>query len=262
MRSVKDITKSFPIKEIGEKTCDRCGNVYKIYETPRGHSGACKHCADYSLLQSLNLPTIEDLEDIKLSNFILSFEEVTSDLEIASVNSYKPRHETQHKAKQIAVQFVKEFDKKRSLVLSGTPGLGKSHLAYAIVKALRAKEYKTLFIKSTKLLDRIKSTYGDSDITEKQIFNMLEQLDLLAIDDIGSEYVKSKDDGYETWASDVLYKIFDMRIEKATICTTNYSESELQKKFGNNGPRIISRMLNKATGIRLEGEDFRRQEAF
>lgn len=262
MRTFRDIQNFFPFQEAGEKTCERCGSIIQLYQTPRGVSGACKQCVDRELIHSLNLPNIEDLEKEKISAFISNFEVVTSDIECATVKSYKSNHETQLKAKQVVIDYINRFDGIRSMVLSGTPGLGKSHLAYATVKALRDKKLNALFIKSTHLLDRIKASYGNVGISEEQIFHMLGEVDLLAIDDIGSEYVKSNGDGSETWASDVLYKLFDLRIEKATICTTNYSESELIKKYGNNGPRIISRMLNKAIAIRLEGADFRRREAF
>src|SRR5699024_12000063 len=53
--------------------------------------------------------------------------------------------------------------------------------------------------------------------------SMIDELDLLVLDDIGSEYVKANEYGYESWASDVLYKVFDMRLNKSIICSTNYS---------------------------------------
>ena len=148
-------------------------------------------------------------------------------------------------------------------MLSGAPGLGKSHLAFAMVKALRKKGYQSFYIKTTNLIDLIKQSYReDASFTEEEIYTWIEDLDVLAVDDIGSEYVKQTKDGYESWASDVLYKIFDLRIEKATICTTNYAEHELTQKYGNNGPRIISRMLYRARAIRFEGEDYRRRDVY
>ncbi|SET85109.1 phage DNA replication protein (predicted replicative helicase loader) [Oceanobacillus limi] len=264
MESTKDIIgRMSKIQEVGEKECENCGAVYKLFETPRGIMGACKPCADENLKKKLNLPTIEEFRNSKERNFILSFERVSDDLKKATVSSYRPQNDFQLKAKQSAIKFVKGFNGIQSLAFSGNPGLGKSHLAYAVTKAIRDKKYKALYIKVTDLFDRIKSTYGHhSQVTEEQIFRMINDLDLLVLDDIGSEYVKANDSGHETWASDVLYKIFDLRLNKSVICTTNYSESELQQKYGNNGPRIISRMMNNATGIRLEGEDHRRQEAF
>lgn len=263
MKSINNISSAFAFTEVGTEECNDCGNVYKLYETPRGILGGCKPCADSKLLKSLNLPTEEEYKAEKALNFILSLEKVTGDLDNASVKNYSPKHDTQLKAKQEAIKFVKEFDGTKSLTFSGSPGLGKSHLAYAITKGVRAKGKRALYIKVTDLFDRIKSTYNqNAKISEEQIFNLMEELDLLVLDDIGSEYVKGNDSGHETWASDVLYKIFDMRLGKSTICTTNYSESDLLKKYGNNGRRIISRMMNNSTGIRLEGEDHRRQGAF
>lgn len=264
MQSAKDVmSEMFPFEEAGEKECENCGRVYKLYETPRGVMGACKPCEDAKLKKTMNLPTVEEFREKKEQNFILSFERVTSDLRKATVRSYRPDHETQSKAKDTAIEFVKNFDGSKSLAFSGSPGLGKSHLAYAITKGVRDQGYKTLYIKSTDLLDHIKSTYKDhSSITEERIFDMIDRLDLLVLDDVGSEYVKANEYGHESWASDVLYKVFDMRLNKSTICTTNYSESELTQKYGNNGPRITDRMMDMAAAIRIEGESFRRKERF
>ncbi|WP_163526649.1 ATP-binding protein [Halobacillus ihumii] len=264
MKSFKEIAGKV-LQEVGEKECETCGSLYKIYETPRGPMGACKKCADDELKKNLKLPYLEELEQSKANNFIASFEKVSDDLKRASVNSYVPKHDSQIKAKQTAIKFVKEFEEKpsQSLVFSGDPGLGKSHLSYAIAKAVRSQQKKVLYIKVTDFLDHIKASYNKhSNVSEERIFEMAADLDLLVLDDIGSEYVKTNDTGHETWASDVLFKVFDMRLNKATICTTNYSERDLQEKYGNNGPRIISRMMNGATGIRLQGDDYRRQEAF
>src|SRR5699024_531298 len=116
-------------------------------------------------------------------------------------------------------------------------------------------------MKVTDLFDYIKNTYKpESKITDLQIFNMIEALDLLVLDDIGSEYVKANEYGHESWASDVLYKIFDMRLNKSIICSTNYSETILTEKYGNNGQRIIDRMRDLSTEIRLEGESYLRKE--
>lgn len=262
MKALKDITSKFWLfKPVREEICSDCGTVYPLYETPRGIMGACKTCNERNFLQSLQLPSLDKLDGKKQENMIARIEKVSSDLVEATVNGYKPFHETQHLAKQLTIDFVQQFDKTKSLVFSGSPGLGKSHLVYSIVKALRMKGFSTLFIKTTNLLDLLKTSYKPgATFTEQQIFNLIEQLDVLALDDIGSEYVKVNHSGHESWATDVLYKIFDMRIDKSILCTTNYSEKELTQKYGNNGPRIISRMMNKAKGIRLEGQDYRRRE--
>src|SRR5690625_5152162 len=263
MQSLKDSMKEFmDSKEAGEEECEDCGNVYKLFTTPHGDMGACKPCEDKKFHDSLNLPTAEEYRNQKELGFILKFERITNDLSTATVNNYKPdpKFGSQEKARKAAIEFITEYTGSESLVYNGVPGIGKSYLSYAINKAIRNKGYKTLFIKSTDLLDAIKQTYNyQSDVSDEMIYKMIDGLDLLVLDDIGGEYVKGSYSGHETWASDVLYKVIDMRLGKSLICTTNYYESELIEKYGNNGPRIVSRMLESAKGVRFEGEDQRRE---
>lgn len=263
MQSINDFIQS---KVVGERECESCGKVYKLFSTPHGDMGACKPCEEIKFKESLNLPTVEEYRSQKEMGFILKFERITNDLEEATVNSYKPnsKYESQAKAKQAAVDFITNYTGKESLVLAGVPGIGKSHLSYAINKAIRSKGYKTLFIKSTDLLDAIKETYNyQPETSQEHIFKMIDGLDLLVLDDLGGEYEKKGENSNETWASDILYKVVDMRLGKSLVTTTNYSESELVSKYGTvQGSRIVSRMMENATAIRVEGEDLRRKERF
>lgn len=261
--SIKEFMES---KQVGTETCEQCGKEYKLFSTPHGNMGACKPCEDKKFIESLNLPTKEEYQHQKESGFILKFERITNDLKEATVNSFKfdPDYPTQEEAKQSAADFITKYNGTQSLVLSGVPGIGKSHLSYAINKAIRHKGYKTLFIKSTDLLDAVKETYNyHSNVTQEQIFKMIDRLDLLVLDDLGGEYEKKNENDNETWASDILYKVIDMRLGKSLIVTTNYSESELVNKYGRvQGRRIVSRMTENATLIRVEGKDKRKKERF
>lgn len=253
-------------KQVGTEKCSDCGREYKLFTTPHGDMGACKPCEDKKFHESLNLPTSEEYQKQKEMSFARRFERITNDLQDATVNNYKvdPSYPSQEKAKKSAIEFITQYDRTQSLVLAGVPGIGKSHLSYAIHKAIRKKGYKTLFIKSTDLLDAIKATYDyHSKTTQEQIFKMIDELDLLVLDDLGGEYEKKNEDGEETWASDVLYKVVDMRLGKSLITTTNYSEGQIVKKYGEvQGNRILSRMMDNATPIRIEGEDKRRKDRF
>jgi|SRR5690625_635421 len=255
-------------KVVGQATCDDHDTVYDLYDTPGGVTGMCNECFKQQQ-ESENKTLVEKAmknHEEGYRRFVMSFERVTGDLQDATVNSYQPKHETQAKAKQAVVRFVEDFERDgttRSLVLSGSPGLGKSHLSYATAKAFRAKGLSALYVKSTDLLDHIKNTYSnEARTTEEQIYKMIENLDLLILDDIGSEYIKVNESGHESWASDVLYKVLDSRLNQPTICTTNYGEIELEKKYGHNGPRITSRMMDNTEAIRLQGEDRRRKARF
>jgi len=271
LQSVKDAMQEFidpkGIEFVKREDCTVCnyGKVITIRVDGELKS-QCKYCEDRKLAKKLQLPTKEEYREQKKIGFSLNFERITDDLKDATVNSYKTddKYPTQKKAKQAAIEFITQYDGSQSLVLSGVPGIGKSHLSYAINKAIRHKGYKSLFIKSTDLLDAVKGTYNPhSNVTQDQIFKMIDGLDLLVLDDLGGEYEKKNDNENETWASDVIYKVVDMRLGKSLITTTNYSENELINKYGQvQGGRIVSRMMDNAVPIRLEGEDLRRRERF
>lgn len=250
---------------VGQEKCSIHNQTYNLVETPGGIVGSCPNCFKekiYSEDQKIVERANENREGWQIP-FIKQHERVSSDLKDAKVSTYKPTHETQQKAKDMAIDYIRSFDGKKSLILSGKSGNGKTHLAYSITKGLRTQGYKTWFIKTRDLLDLIKTTYRPgSQLTEDRIFSVIESIDLLSLDDCGSEYVKSSDLGNETWASDILYAVFDARLNKATVCTTNYIHEELEKKYGYNGERIVSRMLDNAQGIRLLGEDRRRKNRF
>lgn len=269
MRSIKQhsdqLMKRIGMEKLKEKKCETCGFEYTVYKTRRGIIDQCKECTEKRFIESLNLPTKEELTEIKETRFRERFETAPYDLLDATVNNYEPDDPSQVKAKNQIAAYIKGFEnhKTKSVVLSGEPGLGKSHLAYATAKAIKKFGYTTLYLKSTDLLAYIRDTYRyDSPVSEEAILNMVAGLDLLVLDDVGSEYVKG-DGSAETWASDILFRVFDSRLGKATFVTTNYGENDLRAKYGMNGGRIASRMLDSAIAMRIEGKDYRRQkEAF
>ena len=77
----------------------------------------------------------------KYINSIFNQSNVNYSLHDATVNNYKPQNEQQAHAKNTAIEYVKTFsvDKPKSLILQGSYGTGKSHIAYAIAKAIKMK---------------------------------------------------------------------------------------------------------------------------
>lgn len=250
---------------VGQEECAIHDQIYNLIETPGGIVGSCPKCfqekiaeEDQKIVEKAN----ENRDGWQVS-FINDNERVSSDLMSAKVSTYTPNHKSQEEAKRMVIDYIKSFDKKKSLTLSGKSGNGKTHLAYATAKAVRQQGGKAWFVKTRDFLDLIRSTYQHgAQLTEDRIFKVVESVDLLILDDLGSEYVKSSETGNETWASDLLYAIFDARLNKSIVCTTNYTMNELEKKYGYNGERIVSRLLSNAKGVRLQGEDYRRKNNF
>lgn len=133
-------------------------------------------------------------------------------------------------------------------VLSGGPGAGKSHLAYATafnvneMAADRKGQLACLFVDFNALISRVKGTYSD-DATEtrEDILNVLKYADVLVIDDVGAETGRTstkKEATDHTYT--LLFDILNARDGLAsTIITSNLSYPQLEKVYDD---RIMSRL--------------------
>lgn len=260
MESIRD---HLPLNKLGiqeskKERCPVCNYGTRIIMTINGEEKQyCKYCEDKKLVEELNIPQNEKdkMESLKQSR-ANAFTSVPEELSDVMLRDYHTETETQEQAKERAKQFIWHFDKEHSLVLSGDPGVGKSHIAVSIAKALR-EYYSVLFIKSTEILSRIRDSYNGGKYSEQDIFQLCKDVDLLILDDMGAEYDKSS--GNESWASDIIFRILDSRLNKSNVITTNYNESGLSEKFGLNGKRINSRMSDRAEKIRIQGKDWRKE---
>lgn len=261
MQTINDFLNlnQFGIESTKKEKCPACNYGMRITVVVNGKEHSrCKYCEDKELAKQLNV-SLTDSE--KERNLLLSrisyFDRIPNDLKHVLLNDYIAKTKEQTAAKELAKNYIWNFDGVGSLVFSGDPGIGKSHIAVAIKKAL-SKEHTTLFLKSTELLGFIRDSYNGANHTEQDVFDICREVDLLVIDDLGAEY--SKESENESWASDIIYRVLDSRLGKSNIITTNYAESLLEEKYGLNGKRITSRMSEKAEKIRIFGKDMRKNE--
>src|SRR5690606_20106411 len=145
-----------------------------------------------------------------------------------------------------------------NLLFSGPYGVGKSHLAVAIVKELMKKGHSCIFISVPRLFTKIKSTFGRKNgITEDQIMETLAKIDCLVLDDIGAEHIELDRDGEgKGWGVSKIFEIIDSRAGKHTIYTTNLTGEQMEKRFGQ---RNMSRLMQNTFTHRMDGDDYRRQ---
>lgn len=121
------------------------------------------------------------------------------------------------------------------LVLEGTYGCGKTHLAAAIGNACLARGEMVLFITTPDLLDHLRSTYGpSSEIGYDEMFDRIRGANLLILDDLGSENPSQ-------WAGEKLFQLLNHRYSQRlpTVITTNVDLDQIDG-------RIRSRMLDEA----------------
>lgn len=146
-------------------------------------------------------------------------------------------------AKNLA-EFYKNGGQGNSF-MSGPAGSGKSHLSMAILKSyLEIGEKTALFVSYSHVVRLIKDSFNnrDSVYTQNNIMSLLTNVDLLVMDDIGSE-------NNSDFSEELLTDVLDGRIR--TIITTNLSSEELRgsnTKKGRYNQRTASRMFRGIGG--------------
>src|SRR5260370_2297868 len=93
-------------------------------------------------------------------------------------------------AKLVANGFVEEYDPtghNDGLLFLGPIGVGKTHLAVAVIKELIAKGMGCLFYDYRELLKEIQNSYNASvQTTEMQVLRPVFEADVLGLDELGA----------------------------------------------------------------------------
>ena len=247
--------------EVGRYTCEGCGNETVLIDQPviggpdKGKILRYKRgCLCWENEQAREAK--REQRAYQVQQMVGKYSTVNPDLEAATFDSFNASTPNLQSALTLARDYAARFDLScpENLLFAGMYGLGKSHLSYAICKALRAKGHIAVFVSVPKILTVIKSTYQrNSDFSEAELLNVLSSVDLLALDDIGAERGRKEDDG-ETWATEKLFEIIDGRSGRHTIYTTNLTSEELPRRVGQ---RNFSRMMMNTRPFKFEGQDYR-----
>lgn len=172
-------------------------------------------------LGQINISTLALVSDHTFGNFSLRENEKLPAEEQKSLE----------KAFRAAQQYAES--PKGWLMLQGTYGCGKTHLAAAIGNYRSAEGDEPIFIVVPDLLDHLRSTFApNSSISYDHLFEQVRSCKLLVLDDLGTQSATP-------WAKEKLFQLLNFRYEAMlpTVITTSSSLVEIDA-------RIRSRMMD------------------
>lgn len=175
-------------------------------------------------------------------------------------NNYDARNDSQKAAFRLATTLTHEYPAvERGLLLMGSVGVGKTHLAVSILKGLTERGFPCLFYEFGSLLKEIQDSYNvNTQSSELGVLSPVLNAEVLVLDELGAS--KPTD-----WVRDTMAHIINTRYndKKLTIFTTNYlderrndREELLEDRIGT---RLRSRLYEMCRTIVITGPDHRRK---
>ena len=126
-------------------------------------------------------------------------------------------------AKLVVESFARDYPvgTDAGLLLMGPCGVGKTHLAVAVLKQLVLRGHDVLFYDYRELLKEIQASYNPvSQTTEMGVLEPVLTVELLLLDDLGASKPSA-------WALETVGHILNTRYndKRITLLTTNYLDS-------------------------------------
>jgi DNA replication protein DnaC len=177
--------------------------------------------------------------------------------------NFRDYNESLRRAKVRAIKLAEGFPAvDRGLFLEGQPGVGKTHLAVAVLRHVVASSHaRALFYDTRDLLRVIRSTYDPVvRTTELEVLRPVMQAELLVLDDLGAEKTSE-------WVEETLNLIVNTRYNdrRVTIFTSNYpdtpDEEDPNTLVCRVGTRMHSRLHEMCEFLALDAADYRMENA-
>ncbi len=148
-------------------------------------------------------------------------------------------------------EFIRQ---KTNLVLFGSFGVGKTHLATSLLIHLCQQGISCLFTTTHKIIQEM--LISQEKLLLNQFFKKLDKYDVILFDELG--YVPQSEEG-----GNLFFQLISDRAErKSIIITTNLTFSEWDKVFANklSTAAAIERVIHKSKVYNIKGPSKRKPE--
>jgi len=186
-----------------------------------------------------------------------------------SLQNFEVHNDSHKDALKISRQFVKNYPAQEvGLLFIGPCGVGKTHLAVAIIRELIEKKgVPCVFFDFRDLIRDIQSSFTpDSNLSEAEILAPVFDAEVLVLDELGAKRPTA-------WVEETVFYTINQRYnqKKPTLFTSNYldvdeDEDRRDKMYKEKddtlvsriGHRLRSRLYEMSKVVNIEGEDYRK----
>ena len=239
-------------------TCDRCrGTGFEICE--RDGREFAQPCACRRAAHDRTAPS-----------FIAACR-IPPRYEHCTLDSFEAGNESLEAALERAKSYCAGYpyldqDEGLGLLITGRSGIGKTHLAVAVMRELWMKKGTAgQFWDFHELIREIKNSYNEETrTTELQVLEPVMSTDVLLLDDLGAWRMTD-------WMLDTLFFVLNSRYlaKRSTLITSNFPDASPEAASKDNSNRLSeylverigaplrSRLMEMCLMIRMDGPDFR-----
>ncbi|HEL1776640.1 TPA: ATP-binding protein [Streptococcus suis] len=246
-----------------DELCEKHGiPLWQFPYTSRGQEHISKMC-QVCTQEGIALTEQETLEEARnRQRYVTTYDVLMRDsivpkeLRGASFENFKAETAEEKQLLEFAIGQVEKYKQGMTgnTLITGQTGIGKSHLSFAIAKAINehfkeiGKPKSVLFVSLTEVIKQIKNgwNYGKgANLTEFDAVKQLTSVDFLILDDLGAKNATTT--AKSDWEQDFLFDILNNR--ETTIINTNLNSQEIKTVYN---ARNASRIFKG-----LEGNSFK-----
>lgn len=250
----KKILKSLNISEdylLPKYDCKYCKDTGYVFENGKSTMCNCLKQEIYNL--EYNQKNINNIDNQTFSNFNINL--YSDKIDEKKYNSNISPRENIIDIKKASEYFIENFEKAetKNLLFTGGTGLGKTFLSNCIVNELLKQGKTVMYQTAPVMLENLISDLFAKPENQTGISKNLLTVDLLVIDDLGTETMNSM-------KFTELYKIINTRLlnqngkSLKTIISTNL---DLRGLFQTYDERLASRFVGYYDIYRFYGDDIR-----